>query len=555
MRRGVWIVAALLTGAACAEGGPAGLPFDCTVEIVETNADYVVERFVYPSPVPPSFPEAKNVIAYCFRPVGLPPGRRPAVLCLHILGGNGSITRAIASSYAARGMTALMPLMPMFLERTPACGRLTDLASPNGPRHLGETFRAVPHDIRRSLDVLAALPDVNSQRIGLIGTSLGGILGVSAATDPRVQKAVFLLAGGDLESILQANNHEVQPIAACVARANASERAVLDEAMRTLEPLRAMPALAEKVKAGRIRMFNAADDEVVPPANTRRLAEALGLAGGRNFTLIPGVGHYTAILKLPDIVDETAEFFGGADLKPRPPRPNRSDDATVKGVFAQLNKLVSGNPQTGRVHRVGVKVDVVRDGAVAFAGFASFLCGPGGRFAVSVDDVGFKGVGAIRLGRGERLWVESAKGTAFCGSAASRANFIDGLDAKARRVYSAAILLTALVAQSGNLALFEKFVKISLQTRGDSRAIVIGDGAFTAEVTLDSTRNVPTGVFYKKGGTEVRVVFTEWNLEAPYRAADFEPRAGAPRREVDAATLDAVISALLGFALEGGFVK
>ena len=188
MRRGVWIVAALLVGAACAGNGPAGLPFDCTVETVETNADYVVERFVYPSPVPPSFPEAKNVVAYCFRPVGLPPGRRPAVLCLHILGGNGSITRAIASSYAARGMTALMPLMPMFLERTPACGRLTDLASPDGPRHLGETFRAVPHDIRRSLDVLAALPEVDSQRIGLIGTSLGGILGVSAATDPRVRQ-------------------------------------------------------------------------------------------------------------------------------------------------------------------------------------------------------------------------------------------------------------------------------------------------------------------------------------------------------------------------------
>jgi len=271
--------------------------------------------------------------------------------------------------------------------------------------------------------------------------------------------------------------------------------------------------------------------------------------------LIPGVGHYTAILKLPDIVDETAEFFGGGALKPRPPRPNRSDDATVKGVFAQLHKLVSGNPQTGRVHRVGVKVDVVRDGTVAFAGFASFLCGPGGRFAVAVDDLGFKGVGAIRLGRGERLWVESAKGTAFCGNAASRANFLDGLDAKARRVHSAAILLTALVAQSGNLALFEKFVRISVQTKGGSRAIVLAGKDFTAEVALDPARNTPAGVFYKKGGTEVRVVFTEWNLDAPYRAADFEPRAGAPRREVDAATLDAVISSMLGFALEGGFVK
>ena len=29
----------------------------------------------------------------------------------------------------------------------------------------------------------------------------------------------------------------------------------------------------------------------------------------------------------------------------------------------------------------------------------------------------------------------------------------------------------------------------------------------------------------------------------------------APRREVDAATLDAVIGAMLGFALEGGLVK
>jgi hypothetical protein len=227
----------------------------------------------------------------------------------------------------------------------------------------------------------------------------------------------------------------------------------------------------------------------------------------------------------------------------------------VKGVFAQLNKLVSGNPQAGRVHRVGVKVDVVRDGAVAFAGFATFACGPGGRFAVAVDDLGFKGVGAIRLGRGDRLWVESAKGTAFCGNAASRANFLDGLDAKARRVHSAAILLTALVAQSGNLALFEKFVKISVQTKGGSRAIMLSGKDFTAEVALDPARNVPAGVFYKKGGTEVRVVFTEWKLDAPYRAADFEPRAGAPRREVDAATLDAVIGTMLGFALEGGFVK
>ena len=122
-------------------------------------------------------------------------------------------------------------------------------------------------------------------------------------------------------------------------------------------------------------------------------------------------------------------------------------------------------------------------------------------------------------------------------------------------MHSAAILLTALVAQSGNLALFEKFVKISVQTKGGSRAIVLAGKDFTAEVALDPTRNVPAGVFYKKGGDEVRVVFTDWNLDAPYRASDFEPRAGAPRREVDAATLDAVIGAMLGFALEGGLVK
>src|SRR5947208_3079116 len=58
-------------------------------------------------------------------------------------------------------------------------------------------------DVRRAAAWLAGRPEIDPARLGVTGISLGGIVAsVAAAIDPTLNRAVFLLAGGDLARIL-----------------------------------------------------------------------------------------------------------------------------------------------------------------------------------------------------------------------------------------------------------------------------------------------------------------------------------------------------------------
>ena len=51
----------------------------------------------------------------------------------------------------------------------------------------------------RTTDLLASRPEIDADRIGITGISLGGIVAATAAgNEPRLQRAVFILSGGDL---------------------------------------------------------------------------------------------------------------------------------------------------------------------------------------------------------------------------------------------------------------------------------------------------------------------------------------------------------------------
>ena len=68
------------------------------------------------------------------------------------------------------------------------------------------------HDARRTFDVLSSRSEVDPEKLGVTGISLGGIISATtAASDPRVQPAVLLLAGGDLPSIIH-HGRETRPI-------------------------------------------------------------------------------------------------------------------------------------------------------------------------------------------------------------------------------------------------------------------------------------------------------------------------------------------------------
>ncbi len=63
-------------------------------------------------------------------------------------------------------------------------------------------------DARRSVDYLQSRDEVDSERIGLIGGSMGGILGtLLAAVEKRIVASVLLVAGGNWEILASKSQH------------------------------------------------------------------------------------------------------------------------------------------------------------------------------------------------------------------------------------------------------------------------------------------------------------------------------------------------------------
>jgi dienelactone hydrolase len=132
-----------------------------------------------------------QVSAYLFLPAPLPNQKLPAILCLHQtirigkeepsgLGGNPNLHYAL--HLVQRGYVTLAPDYPSFGEHD------YDFAIPRG--YGSGTMKAISDNIR-ALDLLQSLPEVDPERLGCIGHSLGGHNTMfTAAFDERIKVLV-----------------------------------------------------------------------------------------------------------------------------------------------------------------------------------------------------------------------------------------------------------------------------------------------------------------------------------------------------------------------------
>jgi acetyl esterase/lipase len=132
----------------------------------------------------------RRVMAYLFLPEK-PSGKVPAILCLHQtikigkeepagLGKNVDLQYAL--HLARRGYVTLAPDYPSF-------GEYPENFAPSEGYQSG-TMRAI-YDNMRAVDLLQSLPDVDTERIGCIGHSLGGHNTMfTAVLDPRIKALV-----------------------------------------------------------------------------------------------------------------------------------------------------------------------------------------------------------------------------------------------------------------------------------------------------------------------------------------------------------------------------
>jgi fermentation-respiration switch protein FrsA (DUF1100 family) len=275
--------------------------FHYELETVLATPRYTVSRVRFPSPITTADAVNNVVHAEFFDPTSYP-GRRPAVIVLHILGSDFPLSRYLAARLADRGVAALFLKLPYYGERRPMDG-----PGPVPRRFLSvdierttTSMRQGVCDVRRGLAWLASRPDVEPSRLGAVGISLGGIVAsIAVAVDPSAREGVFLLAGGDLSRILWG-----MPETAKFRQSwEASGKTIKDLKALTdpFDPLRYAHRLARK----RLLMIAGKVDEVVPPASTLALWEAAGRPPIHWYDC----GHYSAIGYLLPAVRTTVDFL------------------------------------------------------------------------------------------------------------------------------------------------------------------------------------------------------------------------------------------------------
>jgi dienelactone hydrolase len=193
-----------------------------------------------------------RVDGYLMEPKG---GRRlPAVIFVHGAGGDRRQLLLPAVWLAGRRAVTMTITAPSSVAGAQPSGMTPAQALARDRRLAVADVVAV----RRAVDLLGGRPDVDRQRIGYLGWSLGARTGaVLAGAEPRI-KAFVLMSGG------------ATPISAYVAQAPASLRAQVRRTLSPIDPLRWIA----RARPGSVFLQDGRRDKVVPRAALLALAHA-----------------------------------------------------------------------------------------------------------------------------------------------------------------------------------------------------------------------------------------------------------------------------------------
>jgi dienelactone hydrolase len=260
-----------------------------------------VANVTFPSPV--ETPHAANNVVHCeyYRPKVVAAAnheKRPAVVVLHILGGDFALSRLFCCGLAQKNVHALFVYLPYYgPRRAPGVDRrMIDV----DPRKTVEGMRQGVLDIRRAAAFLATRPDVDEKQIGVFGISLGGITAsLAGAIEPRFAKTCTMLAGGGFAEIAW-NSRETSRVKK-YWESQGETYDSLAKLVGTIDPV----TYGDRIRGRKVLMLNALHDEVVP----RQCTDALWKSFGKPPIVWYNAGHYSALRYLFDGIDRTEKFF------------------------------------------------------------------------------------------------------------------------------------------------------------------------------------------------------------------------------------------------------
>lgn len=272
--------------------------------LVETRATetFTMSWLTFPSAVKTDVEANNTVWARYWKPKD-GRGRRPAALLLHWLGGRFDMLDIVGQRLAENGIAALLMYMPYYGPRVPPGRDRKDVFLDGTVDTLEASLRQAVLDARRAGDWLASRPDVEPSRVGIVGISLGAIVGgLTAGVDDRFGRSVLIIGGGDLPSILLHPSRETAPARRKIEEAGLGPER-LRELWRHVEPC----TFAGRLRPEEILLINAEADEVIPRAATDRFHAA---AGRPPIRWLKG-GHYGIVLQLGPVLKEILAHLSG----------------------------------------------------------------------------------------------------------------------------------------------------------------------------------------------------------------------------------------------------
>ncbi|UCD72338.1 MAG: hypothetical protein JSW70_04915 [Syntrophobacterales bacterium] len=268
------------------------------IRFIETNriSGIEVSRVTFPSPVQTRYRENNVVPGKLFRCRGKTP--LSSLIVLHgwsrpVL----NLEERLCIALAQRGITSLLLTLPYHIQRTPEDSWSGEYALS------GDVLRTIDGFHQAVLEVRAIIPFLRtySERIGLLGISLGGMIAHVVMGLEDLDFGITLLTGGNSAGIVW-ESIATRDVKKQIKRAGIT-REELSQIWAVIDPAR----LAGHNRVKRILMINGLYDQVIPPKFTIQLRESLGRPPIHWYPC----AHISFFLFLKGIVRDITHFIQG----------------------------------------------------------------------------------------------------------------------------------------------------------------------------------------------------------------------------------------------------
>lgn len=263
---------------------------EAKIEVINEKKRYTIKKIEFSSTINLFGTENIKIDYYQQKQ----PGKFPTVIILPISGGVDFSVKCFARCFAKHDFNCAA-----------VHNRKADLDNTGSAEEIEDYFRQTVLDNRQVLDYLITREEVDENKIGCLGLSLGGIkASLVSGADERIKCCVLGLAGGSIADItISSREKKIKDSIKKFIDDGASTEDIhteLSEKVAT-DPLK----LAGYIDAENVLMYIASFDMVVPRKCGDKLREAIG----KPEVIYLPTGHYTSFLLLPYAEMKSLSFF------------------------------------------------------------------------------------------------------------------------------------------------------------------------------------------------------------------------------------------------------